>query len=208
MLNSVVSRENARFACFDVKNFYLNTPLDRPEYVRVKLADIPQEFIDEYDLYNYDHNGWVYFEVVRGCYGLPQSGKLANDLLRKRLNEAGYFKTATTPGLWRHKWRPIQFALIVDDFGVKYVGREHAEHLVSVLKKYHDISEDWEGTKFTGIDLEWNYAARHSDRSVRLSMRDYIRKLLIKYGHPKPKRAQHLPHRHREIIYGARPGRD
>ena len=74
------------------------TPMDRQEYVRIKLSDIPQEFIDEYDLTNHTCNGWVYFEIVKGCYGLPQSGKLSNDLLRTRLNKAGYYETATTAG--------------------------------------------------------------------------------------------------------------
>ena len=50
MIDSVLSRKGARFACFDVKNFYLGTPLDRPKYVRIKISDIPQEFIDEYNL--------------------------------------------------------------------------------------------------------------------------------------------------------------
>ena len=50
LINSVISMPNARFACFDIKNFYLGTPLDQPEYVRIKLANIPQEFVDEYDL--------------------------------------------------------------------------------------------------------------------------------------------------------------
>ncbi len=81
MLNSVVSRPGARFACFDLKNFYLGTPLDRPEYVRIKLADIPQEFIDEYNLTTYAHNGWIYFEITKGVYGIKQAGKLANNLL-------------------------------------------------------------------------------------------------------------------------------
>ncbi len=33
LINSVIPTPNARFACFDIKNFYLATPLDRPEYV-------------------------------------------------------------------------------------------------------------------------------------------------------------------------------
>ena len=103
MINSVLSRPGARFACFDAANFYLQTPMDRPEYVRIKYSDIPDEFAQEYGLEAYIHKGWVYFAVVRGAYGLPQSGKLANDLLRTRLNAAGYFEAPTTPGLWRHK---------------------------------------------------------------------------------------------------------
>ena len=42
----------------------------------------------------------------------------------------------------------------IDDFFVEYVGREDAEHLANVLKKYHTISEDWTAKKFVGIDLE------------------------------------------------------
>ena len=59
-----------------------------------------------------------------------------------------------TPGLWRQKWVPMQFYLIVDDFGVDYVGKQHAYHLATILKKYHNITEDWEGKKYAGIDLK------------------------------------------------------
>ena len=48
--------------------------MERSEYVRIKLSDIPQEFIKEYDLIQVVQNGWIYFEILRGCYGLPQLG--------------------------------------------------------------------------------------------------------------------------------------
>ena len=47
LLNSVLSRKGAKFVTFNIKNFYLQTPLDRPEYVCIKLADIPLDFVDE-----------------------------------------------------------------------------------------------------------------------------------------------------------------
>ena len=81
------------------------------------------------------HKGWVYFEICRGYYGLPQFGMLENKQLRLRLENEGYYEARTTPGLWRHKWRPIQFFLVVDDFGVEYVGKQNAEHLETILKK-------------------------------------------------------------------------
>jgi hypothetical protein len=96
--------------------------MEDPEYVSIKITDIPEEFIWEYGLAGLeDKNGWIYFEIRRGCYGLPQAGILANNLLRGRLEEEGYYKAHSTPGLWRHKWRPIQFCLIGDDFGVDWV---------------------------------------------------------------------------------------
>ena len=122
--------------------------------MQIKCSDIPQEFDNEYDLPNHTHNGWVYFEIVRGCYGLPQSGKLANDLLRTRLNNAGYYEAATTMGLWRHKWRPIICALVVDDFGIEYVGEQHVQHLQKVLQEHYKITTDWEGAKFLDIHIE------------------------------------------------------
>ena len=80
------------------------------------------------------HKGLVYFEIRRGCYGLPQSGILANKQLILRLEKEGYYEDRTNPFLWRHKWIPIQFCLIVDEFGVEYVGKKNADHLATILK--------------------------------------------------------------------------
>jgi hypothetical protein len=62
-------------------------------------------------------------------YGLPQAGILANKLLTKHLAIHGYTLTVHTLGLWTHKTHPLMFSLIVDGFGVKYVGKQHADHL-------------------------------------------------------------------------------
>ena len=66
--------------------------MDEPEYVRIKFKDIPQEFADEYNLKEYVHDEWVYFEIIKGCYGLPQTGRLAYDLLCERLAKEGYYE--------------------------------------------------------------------------------------------------------------------
>ena len=81
--------------------------------MRIKLSNIPQEFIDEYDLTTHTCDGWIYFEILKGYYGLPQAGKLENDRLCVCVNKSGYYGSSTTPGLWRHKWIPIMFGLIV-----------------------------------------------------------------------------------------------
>ena len=123
LLNSVLSRKCAKFVTFDIKNFYLQTPLDRPEYVRINLADIPQEFIDEYNLQNFvDANDWVCFQIHTSVYGFPQSGSLAQALLEKRLKFHYYYQFPLTSGLWRHTWIPIIFCLLVDAFDVECVG--------------------------------------------------------------------------------------
>ena len=43
----------------------LATPIDRSEYVKIKIDDITAKFIEKYDLLAFTHNGWVYFETVR-----------------------------------------------------------------------------------------------------------------------------------------------
>ncbi len=91
LLSSVLSCKYARFSSIDLKNFYLDTPMPNPEYVCIKITDIPAEFIDKYKLAGRDRNGWTYFEIRQGCYGLPQAGILvANDLLRSSLLAEGY----------------------------------------------------------------------------------------------------------------------
>jgi hypothetical protein len=54
----------------------------------------------------------------------------------------------------------------VDDFGVKYVGREHAEHLMVCIKKKYNISSDWNGTAYCGLTLDWDYKNRTVDLSI------------------------------------------
>ena len=161
--------------------------MDRSEYVCIKFSDIPQEFIEEYNLSEAAQNGWVYFKILRRCYGLPQSGRLANDLLHIRLEKSDYYEAATTPGLWCHKWHPIQFVLLVDNSGIEYIGKEHALHILKTLEMDYEITTDWEGTKFSGIDLDWNYHARHANRTCRISMKGYIAKL------PFPQETATLP---------------
>ncbi len=93
MLNSVILFKGARFSTIDIINFYLDTPMVDLKYVHIKIADIPKEFILEYSLARKeDHNGWIYFEIQRGCYNLLQAGTLANNLLCGSLEKEGYYK--------------------------------------------------------------------------------------------------------------------
>jgi hypothetical protein len=134
LLNSVISTPGARFMSLDISNFYLMAPMTRYKYVRMNLSDFPEEMIEEYKLRDIaTPDGCVIAECRKCVYGLPQAGILANKYLEKRLNEYGYHQSDYTNGLWTHKTRPIQFALCMDDFGVKYVNKEDVEHLKQAL---------------------------------------------------------------------------
>eukprot|EP00956_Cyclotella_meneghiniana_P024798 scaffold50421_cov81-Cyclotella_meneghiniana.AAC.3 len=200
LFNSVVSTPGAKFMTMDISNFYLMTPLLRPEYLRIKMADIPEEIINEYRLRKIvNAKGFVFVEVTKGMYGLPQAGLLANELLEKRLNKNGYFQSKIVAGLWSHKTRPIQFTLVVDDFGVKYVGKEHADHLLKTLEEHYKVTSDWKGDRYIGIHLQWDY----NKRQVHLYMPDYVKRALKQFQHKLRKR-QNQPFPHTPIEYGAK----
>ena len=82
-----------------------------------------------------EKNVHVYTDIRKVVYGLPQAGRIANCFLTKSMAPNVYYQCRHTPGLWRHKWRPVTFSLIVDEFGVKYVGKKQAEHLITYIQK-------------------------------------------------------------------------
>ena len=100
--NSTISTKGARFAGADIKNMYLKTPLHRFEYMKTPLSLFPQDIINHYRLNNKVLNGYVYMEICKGMYGLPQAGILANKLLKKCLAIHSYYEKQHTPGLFKH----------------------------------------------------------------------------------------------------------
>jgi len=132
-------------------------------------------------------------------YGLPRSGLLANELLEKRLNKRGYHQSKLVPGLWSHKWRQVQFILIVDNFGVKFVGEEHTLQLKQTLKENYKVTLEWDGQRYIGIALDWDYKRRQ----VHLSMPGYIKKALKQFKH-EIRKLQHQPYPSAIIKYEAK----
>jgi hypothetical protein len=133
-------------------------------------------------------------------YGFPQAGILATKLLQHNLAKDGYRTTQHIHGIWTHDTHPISFSLVVDDFGVKNVGLEHAEHAMACIKKNYNISRDWNETAYCGLTLEWDYR----NKTVDLSNPGYIKAALHKYQNPAPERPEHAPHTWSSPAYGAK----
>jgi hypothetical protein len=113
------------------------------EYVRLPIEVIPPISIIEHNLLPLVHKGYVYAEVRRGMYGLPQAGRIANDQLTAFLTPKGYTPIPVTPGLWRHDKSDLAFTLVVDDFGIKYTNPQDIHDLITTLKELYKVSEDW-----------------------------------------------------------------
>ena len=199
--NSVISTKGAKCVMLDVKDFYLNTPMARYEYMRLKLTDIPEEIIIEYNLREIaTPDGYVYCEIRKGMYGLPQAGIIAQQLLEERLAKVGYHQSKIVPGFWTHDTRDICFTLVVDDFAIKYTKKEDAQHLIDAIKKNYTITIDWDATKYIGLTVEWDY----TNHKVYLHMPGYLSKALQRFKHDMPKSKQNSPHPHVAPQYGAK----
>ena len=198
-LNSVLSTPAARYMTVDLKDFYLNTPLDRYEYMRIPVTVIPPDIMEQYNLADLVEGGFVMVEIRKGIYGLPQAGILANDLLLIRLAGGGYYPAPHTPGLFLHESRPLSFTLWVDDFGVKYSEKQHVVDLLELLRLYYTMKVDWTGALYLGVTLKWDYIKR----TVDLSMPGYIERALRRFQHPAPVRPQHSPHAWTPPQFGA-----
>ena len=120
LLNSVLLMPKAKCMCANAGNFYLMTPMKCKEYMRFPINLILDEIMEQYNLHTIMHKDHIYVEIIHGMYGLPQAGHLANKLLAQRLAKHGYYQVLHMPSLWEHTMHPIQFALIVDNFCVKY----------------------------------------------------------------------------------------
>ena len=74
--------------------------------------------------------------------------------------------------MWEHVTRPITFTLVVDDFGIKYEGEEHFQHLMDALKGDYKVEIDEKGELYCGINLSLNYEKSYVD----IFMPGYVKK--------------------------------
>ena len=200
VFNHIISSPGWRFMSLDIKNFYLNTPMEEKdyEYMKFPVAMIPMAIIDHYKLKDLVHNGFVYVQIRKGMYGLKQAGRIAHDQLVEHLAPHGYAPVPITHGLWKHKDRDLVFPLIVDDVGVGFKDKRDAEHLIAALESKYVISTDWTGSRFCGMNIDWDY----DNRTCDISLPGYIDRALQRFEHPAPKRKQHSPHLWLKPTYG------
>lgn len=181
LLNSVVT-DNDNFMTCDVKDFYLGTILPHKEYMRIHRSQIPHKSEALFQLDTLWDNNYVYVEITKGIYGLPQAGKLAQDRLVAHLRQHGYHSSPESPCLFRHEHLPISFVLVVDDFGIKFRSPTDAQHLLGTLRKLYTITEDWSGTKYVGLTINHNRA----QRTLSLSIPGYVQRACLRFGIDTP----------------------
>ena len=123
------------------------------EYMKIILEILREEIIAQYSLLQLASNGWLYLDIGKGMPCLKQSDTIANDRLKIHLAKFGYSPVARNPSLWKHSTKDIYSSLVVYNFGVKYVGKDMADHFIQALKKLYTISIDWTESLYCGLTI-------------------------------------------------------
>jgi hypothetical protein len=144
----------------------------------IEISNLPPNFVKAYNLIDLATNdGTIYIKIQKGMYGFLQAGILAQNLLERCLHQHSYHQSNVTPGLWKHDWWPLLFTLSVDNFGIKYIGREHANHLAKILEEHYKCSIVWDGNQYLGMNMNWDY----NSHKVHVSMLNYVPKTLTHF---------------------------
>ena len=93
-------------------------------------------------------------------YGLVQAGIIAHTHPKKHLHLFGYETSPITPGIWQHNKNSITCTLLAEDFGIKYLIKEDSQHLVNSFQEKYEVTQDWTGSIYSGVTLNWYYKAR------------------------------------------------
>ena len=157
LIHSIVS-DNAKWMTIDIKDYYLGTPLIKPDFVCIPTRLLPPSIVCTHNLTPYIVNGSVLLQVSKGMYGLPQACLLAQQRLVTHLASHGYIQTPT-PCIFRHTTNGTVFTLFVDEFGIKYTSQPGADHLISTLRQLYEIKFNWVGDSYTGFTIQFDKTA-------------------------------------------------
>ena len=157
--------------------------------MKIPIQLFTDKILQEYNINKLVHKVCVYVEVREDIYGLKEDGILAYTALVDHLKPFSYFLVRYTPGLWWQKTTNMLFTLAVDDFGIQFCNKWHAKHLFKALCKKYEISEDWTGSHYCGLTVQWHYEKVYVD----ISIPEYAQASLQRFQHPAPSKPQHAP---------------
>ena len=202
--NTIVSDATLDYCTLDLKDMYLQSTLDRPEYMFMPLAMIPMELRKELGMTHLPESTRILWEVYKALYGMPQAGRLAQHDLVRILKTGGYTMSPTTPCLFTHPTRKIKFLVWVDDFFVTYPRGDRAdvEHLLSVLSQLYEYKIDWTGSSYLGLTLRHDRARK----TFTVSLPGYITRMLAELGVTKSKHDPGSPITYIAPTYGIKGG--
>ena len=90
------------------------------------------------------------------------------------------------------------FTLCIDNFGIKYIGKENAKHLLNALRNNYKIEVNWTGSLYCGVHLTWHYDYGYLDTAIP----GYVLESCKQFGHTCPNTPQDCPYEPAPKRYG------
>ena len=93
LIDSTISdaHKGVLFMSMDLKDYFLASPMKRPEYMKMHLSQFPPDIIAQYNLQLLANaDGFVFIKIKKGMYGLKQAAILAYNKLVIALAPHGY----------------------------------------------------------------------------------------------------------------------
>ena len=118
----VISTPGVKFGGADIKNMYLEMPLD---WYKCPSSSSPLTSLNTTICGGKHSMAMFKWRFDMACTGYHKPNKL----LTQCLGRHGYFEVQHTPSCWKHISCPIWFNLYVENFGIKNIGDENLNHL-------------------------------------------------------------------------------
>jgi hypothetical protein len=150
-----------------LKDFFLGTPMANFEYMKIHIRDIPKAIMDLYHLWDlFDDKGFVDSKSTVECTVShkpaalpPQAGRIAYDYLKDLLAPHGYTPCELTPGLWKQNAAHLVLPCS-RPFWRKVRQQSRRRHLLAALGERYEYKTDWDGTRYCGLTIRWDYERR------------------------------------------------
>ena len=181
LLNSVSSTQGAKFSTLDIKSVHPKSLLWDSQCTRFNLSQTPKDFQSQHNLHALvDNPGCVCAQINWSLHRLEENGSIANeDIVVDHSLQFGRHEIKHTAGLFTHVTRPIQFSLVVDDFGVKWVNHADLNHLLESPRTKHTMTCDSEWKQFAEMHLQWNCDTGKVVCSMDWHVKDALRELEV-----------------------------
>lgn len=200
ILLNITATEDRVWSSADIKDYYLHSQLPAAEYMRIPFKSIPTATQSQFKLHQMYAPGskCALVRVTGAIFGLPQSGRIAQDDLIPRLAAAGYHQFAHTPMVFSNASRSVMFSLVVDDFGISSKSTADTEHLLGVLRASYQITYDPTGRKYLGMRIRQD----HKRRAIYVDMPGYVQDACAEFKVKRPTKPVRTPLPYNRPNYG------
>ena len=183
LLNDIVSSDS-NFGSADATDFYLGADLPNPQSIKIYCDTFDSATLLALGFTPFlqtETSGktFVYCDILKSLYGLAISGLLSQLRLLAQLYSHDFLQTET-PCLFRHRTRDITFALVVDDFAIRYKDIADLKYFTACLAELYHIKVHPVCVSFLGFTVVYDRVAR----TISLSYPSYIPDLLTRLNIP------------------------